>query len=239
MNKSLLLAAVCLAGSAFAQAPGRFGFDCDGNWWDTDDRAGSAVSLHIIANSGKADRLVFYGFNNHFPESRGWWDREMVRSTVDGPWAHGALINCRGTGGRSTAIARLRAELSASTADNPYWHGMQGPPDIFYEAHRGVSASALQYVTLCSHSSRYNEQTGGIHSWDDIRFVRKVRIPNGNQRLNTKNNWQPWNGWMHQFDRLRLEAVGRADCSDATVAGYIVHGVRQTSISNLKVWIGR
>lgn len=232
-----LIAAACLAASAYAQAPGRFGFDCDGQWHDRDDFAGSAVSLHIIHNSGKADRLTFYGINNHFPETRRAWEREMHRSTTEGPWTHSALIDCRDQ--RTIAIARLRAELATSTADDPYWHGMQGPPDIFYEAHRGVAASALRHVRLYSHSSPYNEQTGGVHSWNEIRYVQKERIPNGNGRLNTKKQWGPWQGWMHPFDYQRLRAVGRADCSDATVAGWIVHGTRQTSISDLKRWIGR
>jgi hypothetical protein len=233
---SMLLSGVCLAASAHGQAPGRFGFDCDGNWHDRDDFGGAAVSLHIIHNSGKSGRLVFYGINNHFPETRRAWEQEMHRSTTEGPWTHSALIDCRAQ--RTVAIARLRAELSTSTATDPYWHGQQGPPDIFYEAHRGVSAAALRNVTLISHSSSYNEQSGGVRDWGDIRYVNKVRIPNGNQRLNTKQNWAPWNGWMHPFDRQRLQAVGRADCSDATVAGWIVHGTRQTSISDLKRWIG-
>jgi hypothetical protein len=232
-----MLAALLVASKCDAQAPGRFGFDCDGNWHDRDDFAGSAISLHIVANAGASGRMVYFGINNHFPETRREWQNEMHNSTTRGPWAHPAIVDCRAS--RSTAVSRLRSLLASSTAANPYWHGMQGPPDIFYDAHRGVAASALRTVRLVSHSSSYNEQTGGVHSWDEIRYVEKKRIPNGNDRLNTRQNWAPWNGWMVPFDRQRLGAVGRADCSDATVAGYLVHGRTQTSIADLKLWIGQ
>jgi hypothetical protein len=228
----LAAAVLCLAGSLHAQAPGRIAYTCDGQFHDRDDWGSLPMSQAIAVRAGR--HVDHWNINSHRPETIRSWELQM-RTSAEGYglpyWDCRAFWN--GT------ADDLRAQIMRSTAGNPLWIGLAGPPDIIFTALQGVPASIRQHVTVCSHSSRYNEVTGGQKKLSDCWGVQKIFIPNGNARLNTKQNAGPWK-WLRYSEPFvwnRMQKSGRWDASDATLMGYMVHGERQTSIDDLKFWL--
>lgn len=232
---------LCLWGAAemHAQAPGRFAGTYDGNYHDRDDIGAVAVASSLIvdenvdrANRGQAPlRYVGTWINDHIPQSSSSWERDMRESVR--PYGL-PVFDCRPD--YQGAARALRTEMAKSNPTDPLHIAMCGPCDLIYEAAKGVSAAALQNVTVVSHSSRYNETTeGGTRNWWEIPHVKRVSIANGNTRLNTKQNWSPWNclRTKDSFAYQRLRAVGRADASDATVTFYLLYGKQNCSISDI------
>jgi hypothetical protein len=234
MKPLALIAAVCLACSAYAQAPGRIAYTADGNYHDVDDRSSFPMSQAIAVRAGQAQWVVHWNLNSHCPETIRSWELQM-RTSADG---YGLPYwNCRAYW--NMTAEHLRGEIMRSSADNPLWIGLAGPPDNLFTALQGVPGSVRQHVTVVSHSSRYNEQTGGQKTLADCWGVKTIRIPNGNARLNTKQDARPWK-WLRDSEPFvwnRMERSGRWDASDATLMGYMVHGERQTSIDDLKRWL--
>jgi hypothetical protein len=235
MKSLALIAAVCLAGSAYAQAPGRIAYTADGNFHDRDDWGSFPMSQAIAVRAGHANWVVHWNINSHRPESIRSWELQMRDSA--GGYGLG-YYDCRAYW--NDTADDLHAHIMRSTAYDPLWIGLAGPPDNLWLAFQSVPASVRQHVVIVSHSSAYNERTGGQRKLSDIWGVRKVFIPNGNSRLNTKQNRKPWGWlrWSEPFVWNRMEKSGRWDASDATLMGYLIHGERQTSIEDLKRWLG-
>jgi len=93
-----------------------------------------------------------------------------------------------------------------------------------------VPMSQRRYVRVVSHSSRYNETEGGVHTLAQCQGVVVTKIPNQNRRLSTKQNWAPWaflnnpNRPENQWVYSRMRASGRADVSDSGMMYYLLYG---------------
>ena len=251
-----------------AAIPGRVAISADGNFADCDDIFASAVNVAILAKTGNAAKLVYYGYaDHHWKTSSGCKDgsREdaMRRSTVDTAQKYGgfnmaAFINARAQ--RDAAIQKLTDAINVSTSTNRLWVIAAGPQDIIGRALAKAASSRRQYVTVISHST-WNDYhsdrpwSGESHSgwtWPEIGAmssppVRK-HLPDQNRSLNTSHStYYPWRDSSDSRLRWlwsRNMAAGNSwpDCSDAGMTYWLAMGrTSDTTVtpSELKALLGR
>ena len=241
LTASLAIAASSRLANTAVAAPAplpRIAWTADGNYYDKDDWGSATMALRLLADVGQQYRLVHFDFNSHIPQSSSTWERQMEISVLDSraPYGFYAPVFFNDKPRSDAAVAHLRAQIIASTpstaggAPGPLNICLAGPPDVLYLALQGVPMSKRAYVRVISHSSRYNETDGGVHTLSQCQGVAVTKIPNQNQRLNTKQNWAPWaflnnpsrpeNQWVYN----RMRASGRADVSDSGMMYYLLYG---------------
>ena len=147
-----------------AIVPGRIAISSDGNRHDCDDIFATAVSVAILAETGNASRLKYYGYADHvWSTSTGCADgnREtaMQRSAVETAKKYGGFdlskfVNAKAN--QSSAIQKLTDEINKSTSTDPLWIIAAGPMHVVGTALSRAASSRRQYVTIISHSSWNN-----------------------------------------------------------------------------------
>jgi hypothetical protein len=223
-----------------ARAIGPFGqtriaWTCDGNYHDKDDWGAAPMAVALLGDSGDGYRLVHYDFNSNMLNSLFNWEQQMRKSIFGDATTNGASerwnVAPRFYDDRpnpNLAVANLNKEIMASSSINKLIVCLGGPAEILWRALQGVPNTIRQHVRVISHSSSFNENTGP-HTLAQCTGVVVERIPNQNQRLNTKQNWSPWNwlktsGENNKFLWDRMRASGRADVSDSGMMYYVLYG---------------
>jgi hypothetical protein len=226
----------------------RIAWTADGNYYDKDDWGSATMAMRLLAGAGQQYRLVHFDFNSHIPQSSSTWEGQMQTSVLDsrGRYGYYSSVFFNAKPRSDAAVANLRSCIMLSTtstaggAPGPLNLCLAGPPDILWQALQGVSMSQRRNVRVISHSSAYNESTGGVHTLAECQGVTVVKIPNQNQRLNTKQNWSPWaflnnssrpeNQWVYN----RMRASGRADVSDSGMMYYLLYGNSTPTVADYR-----
>lgn len=121
------------------------------------------MSLTLLARTGNASKLVYYGHSDHHWSSNtvetcgpGTSDREAVMQdsvedtmTLWGGFNVGVIFNARSD--LSGAITALTARINESSAGNPLWIIAAGPMDVVGQALAAAGANK-DHVTVISHS---------------------------------------------------------------------------------------
>lgn len=145
-----------------AQISGRLAISSDGNNHDCDDITASAMTVALLAKTGNASKLVYYGHSDHHWSSNtvetcgGVTDREeeMRISTEEtaelwGGFNMSVFVNARAN--KATAISNLTAAINASSAGDRLTIIAAGPMDIVGQALNTAGANK-DHVTVISHS---------------------------------------------------------------------------------------
>ena len=170
---------LCSGSSVLQQLPsGRIALSSDGNKHDCDDIFASAVSTALIAASGNASKVVYYGHSDHHWDSYGGENcngnmsgaareaalGQSTQGIMDlwGGFNSGIVHNCTQDSSGTTCDASCQAcvdaletQIEASTSSNRLYIVAAGPMDIVGRA-MNEAASGRGFVTLISHST-WNE----------------------------------------------------------------------------------
>lgn len=256
----ILLAAVMVV-SGVGKAAGlpetyRIAMTMDGNFNDQDDIGASPVAMAIVEAFGASDRVVHVSYNNIF--GRAYRDPYMTgeheRSVLEGARRFGidpdvvfSASNDDGSVNR-TAVAQLRRQIDASSADNPLFVYAAGPMEFLYRA-LAAAGDNRRFVTILSHSS-WNNTYGALDCCgnnaahpNDFRAIQalrpaprwlQIRMQRGLDSSMTVPNaaiaagdprWDPW-----RFLAAADEAGGNAD--NRWLWRRLVDGVRRPDASD-------
>jgi len=229
-----------------ATVPGRIAVSSDGNAHDCDDIFATAVTVALIAKTGNASRLRYYGHSDHIWNTQGGCndgnrEQAMQRSAVETARLYGGFdlskfINAKAN--TTTAINRLRDEINKSTSSDPLWIIAAGPLHVIGEALSKAASSRRQHVTVIGHSTwndnHANDNHGSRWDWNSIGRMssppKRTRLPDQNDRLRVSHsNFYDWRDssdskrrWL--WARNRATGLSVADCSDAGMAYWLVTG---------------
>ena len=250
---AMAVAMLWMAAAQAAQIPGRVAISSDGNKHDCDDIFASAVAIAILASTGNAGALRYYGYaDHHWATSEGCngGDREyeMNLSTQETARLYGGFdltrfVNARAE--RDRAVEMLLSEINVSTATNPLWIIAAGPMDIVGRALSAADSNRRKYVTLISHSKWNDEHADRPgkteqHSgwtWNEIGRLKSppnmTHLPDQNNALKTSHStyysWRDSTDERLQWLWNRNVVAGKdwPDCSDAGMTFWLATG--QTS----------
>src|SRR4029077_5164252 len=144
--------------------PGRLALSCDGNYHDRDDINSSAWELAMVAKSGRASDLVYFGYNDHYWLSNGTgscpanWEACMTTSvnTSVSDWGINPAVIHNTVADHTAAVNALSAVINVSTVNNPLTIMEAGPAEVIGQAlaaSKISNPSALQFVTVITHST--------------------------------------------------------------------------------------
>jgi hypothetical protein len=230
---------------AEAAAPiySRLAYCCDGNYHDRDDWGSSSMALALLGDAGYQRRLTHFEYNNHIEATRWEWEQQMATSVhgAHSRWNHTTpYYDCQSN--VDWAVDNLAFEINRSVEINRLLICAAGPMKTIYHALDQSDSFFHRYVTILSHSSKYNEQDGTFNLnriRRDFPTVKIQRIANQNERLNTKDNWRPW-FWLRdgnsnlKFLWSRMRASGRADVSDAGMVYYAIYNNQYATPNDLR-----
>lgn len=146
---------------------GRIAISSDGNDHDCDDITATAVTIALLARTGNASKLVYYGHSDHI-WSTGLYGRQCAGGNRETEMEISSLETARLWGGfnesvfinakahTATAVSRLTTQINASTASDPLWIVGAGPMQVIGMALAASDTSRRQYVTVLSHSDWNN-----------------------------------------------------------------------------------
>jgi len=224
---------------------GRIALSHDGNFNDEDDWGAFPVIIAMLDVCGVKDKLVHIEYNNIIQNNDDRFEREMTASVLGAAEQYdippAILHNCRTD--LEGAIASIRDAVNAASREHPLYYVLAGPMDVPYRGIRAADPAKRQYVCGISHSS-WNDGYGdrgieGRTKRDLIALgVNWIQIGHGGRlaysgRPGTQSTAAEWAlfHWMRdsQDKRLRwlftrLEAEGRCDVSDATIAYFLLTG---------------
>ncbi|HEY6131175.1 MAG TPA: hypothetical protein VIV27_04115, partial [Halioglobus sp.] len=203
-----LVLVLWMAAAQAAQIPGRVAISSDGNKHDCDDIFASAVTIAILARTGNAGRLRYYGYADHHWATSGGCnggDREyeMYLSTQETARMYGGFdltrfVNARAE--RHRAVTMLRNEINKSTARDPLWIIAAGPMDVVGRALSSAESNRRRNVTVISHS-KWNDQHADTPekkeghkgwTWKDISKMNSppklMHLPDQNKSLKTRHS---------------------------------------------------
>lgn len=144
---------------------GRLATDNDGNMHDRDDINSIGWELALIAAAGRTSDLVYVGYNNHYWQTSGsgtsGQQKDMTDSTTQAAsdWGIPSGVLHNNMTDLTGSINALAAEIAASTSSNKLTIMAAGPMQVTGRAlaqARATNPSALQYVTILSHSTWNN-----------------------------------------------------------------------------------
>lgn len=246
-----LFGALSMTGEAqSATIPGRVAISSDGNFADCNDIFSSAITIALLAKTGNASKLVYYGYTNHYWKASadrkvGPREEATRRSTVETAQKYGGFdmtvfVNSRVE--RNASIDKLTDAIDDSTSTNPLWIIAVGPEDIVARALAQAAPSRRPYVTVVSHDI-WNADGGDprLHavyrnraSWSEVGGIRALPkreyIADQYDALWTSRS--TYSSWRDSSDpRLRwlwsrnMEAgTSWPDCTDAGMAYWLAHG---------------
>jgi hypothetical protein len=160
---------------------GRIAISSDGNAHDCDDILATAVSIAILAKSGNAGKLRYYGYSDHLWESQSACDQHATDFGTPEAREYQMEVSAEQSAGRfggfdpnvfynvvdnpQKAVAALAAEMSQSSATNPLWVIGAGPMQVIglaLQRAKSLQASSLAHVYVISHSA-WNNAHAEVH----------------------------------------------------------------------------
>lgn len=192
---------------------GRVAVVADGNYRDSDDIAGTPVSLAILKAFGKNKKLVHYSHSCDLkPGDRdpgGKFREVQMQESCDGTasrWGgfdHIKFYNCQTE--QDATINDLRDKINASSENNPLWLIEAGEPDIIWEAVNKAQRAKRKYLYIVTHHPANDR--GDFHDLSDVMALgipddNLKRIPDQNVLL--KKPLRTWH-WArdHKDSRVR------------------------------------
>ncbi len=222
--------------------PARIAISSDGNDHDCDDYTATPFSIAILAKTGNASRLVYYGHSDHIWSTGtdglcagGNREAEMHISTVDtanlwGGFAPGIFFNAKAQ--LSSATAALAAQINASSSTNPLWIVGAGPMDVIGRALTQSDPAKRQYVTVLTHSEWNNDHAplhGSQWSFQALGTtgvnLHTIQDQNAGLRVDpsrytwTRDSSDPKINWLWQ--RHLASGLGSEPAFDPSDAGMI------------------
>lgn len=200
-------------GSGNTLKEGRVAVVADGNYRDSDDIAGTPVSLAILRAFGKHGKLVHYSHSCDLKpganDPGGKFREVQMQESCDGTASRWGgfdglkFYNCQTE--QTATINDLRDKINASTENSPLWIIEAGEPDIMWEAVNKSQQAKRKYVYIVTHHPANDR--GDFH---DLSDVMALGIPNANlKRIPDQNVLlkKPLNTWHwardHQDSRVR------------------------------------
>lgn len=242
----------------FPTIPGRIAISSDGNNHDCDDLVASAMTVALIAKSGNASKLVYYGHSDHIWSSdtvetcSSVTQREVEMQVSSEGTAHlyggfdlTAFINAKAN--TSGAVAKLVSAINASSVSDPLWIIAAGPMEVVGQALNNSNANK-QFVTVISHSTWNDDHAdnpeGGevAHSgwtWTELQAafttVTFKHIADQNAGLNVPASNYSWlqNSYdpklVWLWNRYLLTGIVNFDPSDAGMFYWLLTGGGQNT----------
>lgn len=146
---------------------GRITWSSDGNYHDTDDWLAGPWALAMFRASDMVDQVVYYGYNSHA------WDNSSTFASIHENNLKGTISRWGGFtesvlynewSNNTTAVNKLVEEINKSTSSNPLWLVAAGPIETIGKAVDAANSSALQHVTLLSHSTWNTDHAANSHN---------------------------------------------------------------------------
>ncbi|HET9785923.1 MAG TPA: serine hydrolase domain-containing protein, partial [Pyrinomonadaceae bacterium] len=199
----------------------RIAISADGNDHDCDDITATAMSLALLAKTGNASRLVYYGHSDHIWSTGldgacngGNREEEMRISSEEtakqwGGFNLGVFINARAQ--TSSAVSALASQFNASSASSPLWIIGAGPMEVIGRALEISDPSKRQFVTVVSHSEWNNNhaEEPGHGSWDFLELnsvlgakIQSIVDQNAGLEVHESNY-----SWLQQSSDSRLNWI--------------------------------
>ena len=146
------------------QGKGRIAISSDGNEHDHDDWPATPFSLALLASQGLQDKVTLYTFSDHIWGSNQAKPNaeEEMRISAYGAQKHFGFDNTvfiEAVAEPTKAINTLTTQINQSTANDPLFIIAAGPMEVVGQAIAQAKTSALQYVTLISHSQWNNKHS--------------------------------------------------------------------------------
>ena len=200
------------------------------------------MSIALLAKSGNASRLVYYGHSDHIWSTGldgacggGNREEEMRISSVEtaklwGGFNLNAFINARAQ--TSTAVSALTSQINASSSSNPLWIIGAGPMEVIGRALAASDPTKRQFVTVVSHSdwNDFHAEEPGHGTWNYFELgsalgAKLIHIIDQNARLRVnQSNYS----WLQQSSDPKLNWLwqrhvksGLSDAFDPSDAGMI------------------
>lgn len=192
-----------------AIATSRIAVSSDGNDHDCDDLTATAMTIALLAKTGNAGKLVYYGHSDHIWSTGmdgacngGDREEEMRISAADTAnlWGGFNLSNFYNAKAQTTAaVSALAAQINQSSATNYLWIIGAGPMEVIGQALNASDPAKRQYVTVISHSTwndEHAEQPGhGTWNFNELGSVlgaNLLHIIDQNAGLRTHESSYSW-----------------------------------------------
>lgn len=225
---------------------GRIAVVADGNYRDSDDIAGTPISLAILKALDLENRLVHYSHSCDLVpganDPGGAFREAEMQISCDGTasrfggFDHITFFNCQSQ--KAATIADLKDKINDSSETNPLWIIEAGEPDIIWEAVNMAEASKREFIFMITHHPANNR--GDTYDLSDVMALgipstNLKSIPDQNTLLkkplsdwhwardhtNSRINWLWDRGFLAQTTAMNYPAiVGKFDCSDAGMIYY-------------------
>ena len=225
---------------------GRIAVVADGNYRDSDDIAGTPISLAILRALGLEKKLVHYSHSCDLvpggSDTGGDFREVEMQTSSDGTalrWGgfeHLTFFNCIKQ--KTATIADLKNQINSSTETDPLWIIEAGEPDIIWEAVNQSDVAKRKFIHIVTHHPA--NDVGDAHNLSD---VMALGIPSANLHSIPDQNAllkKPLSDWYwardHSDDRVKWlwdrgfkaqtaemnypAIVGFFDCSDAGMIYY-------------------
>ncbi len=236
------------------QFKGRIALSHDGNYNDEDDWGAFPVAIAMLDAFGVKEKIVHIDYNNIVGYNDERFEREMTTSVLGAAAHYGlpasVLKNCRTD--LAGAIRSITEAVNASSADNPLYYLLAGPMDVPYEGIKAADPAKRRFVYCISHSV-WNDGYGrrrpsGVRVKRDVieLGINWIQVQPGNllaASTRTESTPAQWAlvQWMRDSadERLRwlysrIQAVGRVDVSDATMAYFLLTGDEACDLQKLR-----
>ena len=205
------------------------------------------MSLALLAKSGNASRLVYYGHSDHIWSTGtdgacggGNREEEMRISTEEtarrwGGFNLGVFINAKAN--TATAVSALATQINLSSASNPLWIIAAGPMEVIGQALVASDPTKRQFVFVISHSewNDYHAEEPGHGTWNfqELKSIAGANIKsivdqNAGLTVPATNY-----SWLQQSSDTRLNWLWQRhlasglpyfDPSDAGMIYYLITG---------------
>jgi hypothetical protein len=225
---------------------GRIAVVADGNYRDSDDIAGTPISLAILRALGLEKKLVHYSHSCDLvpggSDPGGDFREVEMQTSSDGTalrWGgfeHLTFFNCIKQ--KTVTITDLKNQINSSTETDPLWIIEAGEPDIMWEAVNQSDVGKRKYIHIVTHHPA--NDVGDTHNLSD---VMALGVPSANLHSIPDQNTllkKPLSEWYwardHSDDRVKWlwdrgfkaqttemnypAIVGFFDCSDAGMIYY-------------------
>lgn len=237
---------------------GRIAFSHDGNYNDEDDWGAFPVAIAILDAFGVTGKLVHIDYCNILAKNDPRFYREMTESVLGSAERYkiprSILFDCQKD--LDGAVESIRKAVNASSADNPLYYILAGPMEVPYMGIEKSDPDKRKYVYCISHSRWNDGYTGSDrdlhnHNKRDVipSGINWIQIKDGNPNLahpggtgktSTPDQWRLYH-WLRDSNNpdlrwifTRLQAEGRADISDATMAYFLLTADEDANLNKLK-----
>ncbi len=237
---------------------GRIAFSHDGNFNDEDDWGAFPIAVAILDAFGVTGKLVHVDYSNILTGNAPRFYGETAESVLGSAERYNIprriLFDCQKD--LNGAIESIKNAINASSADDPLYYLLAGPMEVPFLGIEKSDPDKRKFVYCISHS-RWNDGYAGsdqaLHNhnkrdvipsginWIQVRDGNaNLAHPGGVGRTSTPEQWRLYH-WLRdssdprlQWIFTRLEAEGRADISDATMAYFLLTGDEDADLGKLK-----